>query len=321
MATKLTDVAKLAGVSPTTVSRVINKKGYLSEKTIKNVQQAMKTLGYKPNSLARGLQGKSAQLIGVIFPSIKNIFFAELIDALEKELFIHGYKTIVCNSENDLHKEREYLEMLSANQVDGIISSSHNIGVIDYSRIDAPIISFDRNLSKDICVVSSDNFSGGQLAAQALRATHCQKPMIITGNDDSNSPTSNRQKGFSSVFPSAPIIRLSSSYSPTRKEMEIKNILTSLSPDGVFTTDDLTALLVLKIADELGINVPQDMKLIGYDGTQFVENFMPHLTTIKQPINEIAKLMVELLLQKINGETLPQNYYQLPVKLLPGRTI
>ena len=123
MVAKLTDVAELAGVSPTTVSRVINNKGYLSEKTKQKVQEAMRTLGYKPNNLARGLQGKSAQLIGLIFPNISNIFYSELIEYLEIELFKHGYKTIICNSENDPAKEREYIEMLEANQVDGIISS------------------------------------------------------------------------------------------------------------------------------------------------------------------------------------------------------
>lgn len=86
MVAKLTDVAALAGVSPTTVSRVINKKGYLSQKTIDKVNQAMRELGYRPNNLARSLQGKSAKLIGLIFPNISNVFYAEMIECLEKEL-------------------------------------------------------------------------------------------------------------------------------------------------------------------------------------------------------------------------------------------
>ena len=153
MVAKLTDVAKIAGVSPTTVSRVINKKGYLSEKTITKVNEAMRELGYKPNNLARSLQGKSAKLIGLIFPNISHIFYAELIDKLEHELFKRGYKTIICNSEHNSSKEKEYLEMLEANQVDGIISGSHNLGISDYDRVTAPIISFDRNLSPSIPVV------------------------------------------------------------------------------------------------------------------------------------------------------------------------
>ena len=91
-------------------------------------------MGYKPNTIARSLQGKSAKLIGLIFPKISHIFYAELIDKLEEELFKHGYKTIICNSEHDSEKEREYIEMLEANQVDGIISGSHNLGIEDYNR-------------------------------------------------------------------------------------------------------------------------------------------------------------------------------------------
>lgn len=321
MVAKLTDVAKLAGVSPTTVSRVINKKGYLSDKTINRVNEAMRELGYKPNNLARGLQGKSAKLIGLIFPNISHIFYAELIDKLEHELFKQGYKTIICNSEHDSDKEREYIEMLEANQVDGIISGSHNLGIEDYNRVTAPIISFDRNLSPDIPVVSSDNYAGGVLAAETLVKTGAQKIIMITGNDNSNSPTGLRHAGFASVLPDAPIINVSSDFSPVRKEMEIKQILTKTQPDAIFASDDLTAILVMKVAQELKLDLPRDLKVIGYDGTYFVENYYPQLTTIKQPMEDIAKLSVDLLLKKIKKEEVAATGYFLPVSLLPGRSI
>lgn len=321
MVAKLTDVAKLAGVSPTTVSRVINKKGYLSEKTIQKVNDAMRELGYKPNNLARSLQGKSAKLIGLIFPNIRHVFYAELIDKLEHELFKKGYKTIICNSEHDSEKEREYIEMLEANQVDGIISGSHNLGIEDYNRVTAPIISFDRNLSPDIPVVSSDNYGGGVLAAQTLVKTGAKDIIMITGNDNSNSPTGLRHAGFASILPDAPIINVSSDFSPVRKEMEIKNILTQQKPDAIFASDDLTAILIINIANELGISVPDQLKVIGYDGTYFIENYYPQLTTVKQPLEEIAFLCVELLLQKIEGKKVATTGYFLPVNLLPGKSI
>lgn len=321
MVAKLTDVAKLAGVSPTTVSRVINKKGYLSEKTIQKVNDAMRELGYKPNNLARSLQGKSAKLIGLIFPNIRHVFYAELIDKLEHELFKKGYKTIICNSEHDSEKEREYIEMLEANQVDGIISGSHNLGIEDYNRVTAPIISFDRNLSPDIPVVSSDNYGGGVLVAQTLVKTGAKDIIMITGNDNSNSPTGLRHAGFASILPDAPIINVSSDFSPVRKEMEIKNILTQQKPDAIFASDDLTAILIINIAKELGISVPDQLKVIGYDGTYFIENYYPQLTTVKQPLEEIAFLCVELLLQKIEGKKVATTGYFLPVTLLPGKII
>lgn len=321
MVAKLTDVANLAKVSPTTVSRVINKKGYLSSKTIQRVENAMRELGYKPNNVARSLQGKSAKLIGLIFPNISHIFYAELIDELEHELFKQGYKTIICNSEHDSEKEREYIEMLEANQVDGIISGSHNLGIEDYNRVAAPIIAFDRNLSPDIPVVSSDNYAGGVLAAEHLVKSGAKKIIMLTGNDDSNSPTGLRHAGFASVLPNAPIINVSSDFSPIRKEMEIKQILTKQKPDAIFSSDDLTAILVMKIAKEIGLAIPQELKIVGYDGTYFIENYYPQLATIKQPIKDIAKLSVELLLQKIAGKEVPTTGYFLPISFLPGKSL
>lgn len=320
MVAKLTDVAALAGVSPTTVSRVINKKGYLSEKTIQKVHTAMRELNYKPNNLARSLQGKSAKLIGLIFPKISNVFYAELIEYLEIELFKQGYKVIICNSQHDPEKEREYLEMLAANQVDGIISSSHNLGIDDYQRVEAPIVSFDRNLAPDITVISSDNFAGGITAATTLKRANCQNIIMISGKDDSESPTGLRRQGFQTILPDAPVLHVPSDYSPIRKEMEIKNILVNQKPDGIFISDDLTAILTGKIAHELGLKIPADLKVIGYDGSHFIETYHPHLTTIKQPIKEIAELLVDVLLKKINGEQTNREYI-LPISLLTGKSV
>ncbi|EHI70859.1 LacI family DNA-binding transcriptional regulator [Streptococcus ictaluri] len=321
MVAKLTDVAALAGVSPTTVSRVINKKGYLSQKTVDKVTKAMRDLGYKPNNLARSLQGKSAQLIGLIFPNISNVFYAELIEHLEIELFNHGYKSIICNSENKPEKERDYLEMLAANQVDGIISSSHNLGINDYERVEAPIVAFDRNLAPNIPIVSSDNFEGGRLAAKTLQKHGCQSILMITGNDHSDSPTGLRQLGFNyQLQKKADIVKLPKELSTIRREIEIKSILATQNPDGIFASDDLTAILIMKIAKDMQLRIPEDLKIIGYDGTTFTENYFPQLTTIKQPIDEIAKLCVEVLLKKINGQKTSKDYI-LPIRLLPGSSL
>ena len=110
MRPKLTDVAKKAGVSVTTVSRVINDYGYISQKTRDKVFSAMEELNYQPNSLARSLHGKSTNLVGLIFPAITNPFFAELVEQIEQKLFSEGYKVILCNAGSDKEKEREYLK-------------------------------------------------------------------------------------------------------------------------------------------------------------------------------------------------------------------
>ncbi len=324
MVAKLTDVAALAGVSPTTVSRVINKKGYLSQKTIDKVQAAMRELGYQPNSLARSLQGKSSRLVGLIFPNTSNIFYAELIEYLERALFKKGYKVILCNSEDDPQKEQEYLDMLGANQVTGIISSSHNLGIEAYERVEAPIVAFDRNLAPHIPIISSDNFEGGKLAAMTLQKNGCQHIVMLTGNDNSDSPTGLRQLGFlyqtKGASQTVEVVKVPNNLSPMRREMAIRSILASHEPDGVFASDDLTAILTMKIAQQLGRKVPEDLKIIGYDGTSFVETYYPQLATIKQPLKEIADLCVDVLLAEIHHEKTNRDYV-LPISLIPGGSL
>ncbi|MFS0934661.1 LacI family DNA-binding transcriptional regulator [Enterococcus casseliflavus] len=326
MATKLTDVAKLAGVSATTVSRVINNYGHLSQKTIDKVHAAMRELNYQPNSLARSLQGKKSQMIGVIFPSVRNPFFGELIERIEKHLFNRNYKMILCNSENDPVKEKEYLMMLGANQVDGIITGSHNLGIHEYEKLKAHIISFDRDFGKGIPIVASDNFSGGKIATQALIDSNAKEIGIITGSNESNSPTKLRLEGYLSALESKNleprVFEFKSNVSSTLKKMEIQRILRTETLDAVFCTDDLTALMVINAATEMGKKVPEDLKIVGYDGTFLIQQYSPNLSTILQPIDELATLLVELITRKIEEpEFVIEDKYILPVKLLHSETI
>lgn len=326
MAVKLTDVAKRAGVSPTTVSRVINNYGSLSQKTIDKVKLAMKELNYQPNSLARSLQGKNTQLIGLIFPTVAHPFFGELVAKLETALFQKGYRTILCDSAEDPEKEREYLNMLAANKVDGIIAGAHNLGIKEYEELELPIISFDRYLADGIPIVGSDNFHGGYLAAQHLHQRGASAPVILSGSVTSDSPTDRRGDGFTAYLKEYdietklfPIDTLGAS--PAINAVLIKQLLANEDFDGIFCTDDLTALLVWNQAQELGIKIPEELRLIGYDGTALIRNYLPQLTTIAQPISDQATLLVDLLLQRINEpEKMLQPNYLLPVHLIQGKT-
>ncbi|TLQ51403.1 LacI family transcriptional regulator [Lacticaseibacillus casei] len=325
MTVKLEDVAKLAGVSPTTVSRVINNYGAISDKTKKAVHAAMNQLNYRPNTLARSLQGKSPHLIGLIFYDVSHPFFGELVSRIENLLFERGYKAILCNSANDPKKEREYLRLLAANQVDGIIAGAHNENIPEYKAYGLPIVSFDRNLAPTISIVSSDNAQGGRLAASVLSANGVQAPLIITGKELPNSPTNARSQGFHDYFAahgieSATMVIPFETAAAIRRT-EIQRLLTKGQYDGIFCTDDLTAMQVHQQALTMGIRVPDDLKLIGYDGTRFIQNYYPALTTIVQPLDDIAKLLIDLLLKRINDHKadLDPNYL-LPVSLHQGIT-
>lgn len=326
MTAKLTDVAKKAGVSATTVSRVINNHGYLSQKTKSKVFQAMKELNYQPNSLARSLQGKKIKLVGLIFPNIINPFFAELVQDIETALFAAGYKTILCNAGRNKEKEREYLRMLLANQVDGIIAGAHNLGIAEYQQLGLPIVSFDRKLSDQVPIVSPDNYQGIKLAIDDLLHAGASHIYFLGNKQVKGNPTDQRLKAYRDTmhelgFPPK-IYSVAFSDSILLKKMTIHRLLTTQKPDGVVCTDDLTALLVLQEARHLQIKVPDQIKVIGFDGTQAIQNYHPELSTIVQPIGDIAALLVKLLLQRINHPqaAVKQMYYQLPVKLLHRQT-
>lgn len=181
MKPKISDVAKAAGVSPTTVSRVLNDRGYISEETRTNVYQAMEKLNYLPNDLARSLFSKRSNLIGLIVPTTSNPFYGELTARIEHHCAEAGLKILLCNSLYNVEKEEKYWEMLRRNQVDGVIVCTYNRGLIDYDTHHLPTVAFDHYLSSNIPVVSSDNFKGGELATRHLIAEGCKTIVHING--------------------------------------------------------------------------------------------------------------------------------------------
>lgn len=323
---KLTDVAKKANCSPTTVSRVINNYGYISEKTRQKVYQAMKDLNYQPNTAARSLQGKKTQLVGVIFPDITHPFFGELVSKIEDELFQAGYKMILCNAGKNKEKEKTYLRMLMANKVDGIIAGAHNLGIEEYKKTGLPIVSFDRKLSPNIPIVTSDNFHGGELATKDLYQNGASKIYFVGNPISDGHPTDRRLKGYQKAMNDLHlpqhIYPVTFGDTPALKEMAIEKLLKTHQVDGIVAGDDLTALLIVKMAEKLKIPIPQKLKVIGFDGTNFIQTYYPNLSTIVQPISDIAQVLVKLLEERIKNPDLQiyNSPYILPVKLLKSTT-
>ncbi|MBT8915533.1 LacI family DNA-binding transcriptional regulator [Lactobacillus delbrueckii subsp. bulgaricus] len=277
---------------------------------------AMRELNYQPNTLVRSLQGKQTKMIGVIMPSITNPFFAELVAAIEDKLEADGYKMLLCDAGQDSDKERRYLRMLEANQVDGIIAGSHNnLGIEEYQRYGLPI-------------VTSDNYQGGCLATQALVDAGCGHVYFVGNPVKTGNPTSRRFDGYADTVAAAGLTvhtaRSAFYESPAAKARELRELLTSgRKIDGVFCSDDLTAILLLKEARKLGIRVPEDLKIVGFDGTQLVQNYVPELATVVQPVPDLAGTLVKLLYERIADpeKKLAQNSYLLPVKLLRKQTV
>ncbi|MDO4680587.1 MAG: LacI family DNA-binding transcriptional regulator [Aerococcus sp.] len=316
---KLEDVAKLAHVSKTTVSRVLNQRGYLSEKTIARVYEAMRELNYHPNAVARQLYKKHTNLIGLLFPTIANPFFGELTEALEKKLYDQGYKVIIGNSMNNPQKEAHYLNQLLTKQVDGLIVGTHNQGIQEYHYENLPIVAIDRNMNEDIPVIESDNYHGGEIATERLIASGATHILHTNGPVDLETPAKRRREAYEVTMkkhhltPITVTLDFNISYAEKRA-IFMKMFQDYPEMEAVFASNDVDAALIMDIAAEKGLRIPDDLKVIGYDGTQIVQNLLPTLTTIVQPIDALAQTAVNVLKQRLNGDETDSEYL-LPISL------
>lgn len=322
---KLEDVAKLANVSKTTVSRVLNHRGYLSEQTINKVHQAMATLNYRPNVIAQQLYKNQTNLIGILLPTVANPFFGELSVALERRLYQQHYKVLIGNSMNDSDKEQDYLEQLLNKQIDGLIVGTHNRGIREYQEMNLPVVAIDRMVNTDIPIVAADNYAGGKLATELLLKGGATKIIHVNGPKKLAVAAHRRREAYEDVMwlhGLTPITyEIDFNIAESDKKAQLQQIFSDY-PDveGIFSSNDTDAALLLQIAAEMGRRVPDDFRLIGFDGTQIVRELLPQLTTIIQPIDEIATQAVSTLQRRIKGEQTDHEII-LPVKLWPGATI
>lgn len=324
MKPKLEDVAKLAKVSKTTVSRVLNKRGYLSQETIDKVHAAMEQLNYQPNVVARQLYKKQTNIIGLLFPTVANPFFGELIEALEKKLYQEGFKVLIGNSMNDPEKETDYLNQLLSEQVDGLIVGTHNQGIKEYKYANLPIVAIDRIMNEDIPVIESDNYAGGALATTRLINMGAKKIVHTNGPINLETPAKRRRIAYEETMRANqldPITFTLDFNIPYDEKKRLFYELFETYPDveAIFASNDVDAALILQVAQELKRRVPEDLLVIGYDGTTITRSILPNLTTIIQPIDDIATTAIQVLKQRLKKEATDTEYI-LPISLWEGTT-
>ncbi|MFC5467362.1 LacI family DNA-binding transcriptional regulator [Cohnella suwonensis] len=318
------DVALKAGLSVTTVSRVLNNRGYISEATRKKVFETMDMLNYQPNEIARSLLRKQSNIIGLIIPNVSHPFFGELANHVEYYAYRSGCKVLLCNSRLDPVKEKEYIEMLKRNRVDGIIMGSHTLEVEDYRNLNYPIVTIDRRIDA-IPFVASDNESGGEMAARLLIDKGCRKIAHFCGNLHLDMLSNLRTTAFERVVRAEGVEFLTLQtnmdvFDQQEYERLMAELFTQHSDiDGVFATSDIIASFVIKWCRKLGKEIPRQMRIVGYDDVSAASWVSPALTTIKQPIEDMGRLAVELIRKQMDGETIGREYV-LPVKLVERET-
>lgn len=191
----IVDVAEYAGVSVATVSRMMNSPDVVSEKTKKKIHKAMQELHYQPNAMARALQQKKSNIIGLVLPYINYAFFSELTDAVEESCHEHGYKLMLCKSGEHQEREQEMFSILQANKVDGILVCSR-FGEADvFKNYEFPVVSIEREI-EGITSIMADDYAGGRMAARELTTCGSKHPLIIGSRVPEYLPGTDRIRGF-----------------------------------------------------------------------------------------------------------------------------
>lgn len=321
----LKDVARETGLTVSTVSRVLNNRGYISEETRKNVYDAMKKLNYQPNELARSLSKKTTNTIGVIVPHIKHPYFAELISRIEWAASKKDYKILLFNSQDKDEKEMKILEMCKSNRVAGVILCSGSVTMDYFAGLDVPLITIERNLENGTATVECDNEKGGRIAAKYLIDKGCKNLVQISGVLGNQMPADAREIGFVDVC-KAENIRHQVYYTDEKQynagvyHEAVERILRENPEiDGIFASSDLIAAQTIQVCAKLNIKIPEQVQLIGFDDVMISALTSPAITTIHQPIKEMADAAVFLLVQAVNKKMVPSRTI-LPVTLIERET-
>lgn len=320
------DVAKKAGVGIATVSRVINNSGYVKKETREKVERVIKETGYFSNEIARSMTLQKNNIVAFVLPDCIHLFFGELLYHVEQELYKIGYKLMVCNSSEQLDKEIVYIDMLKKNRVDAIILLTNN-DVEPYLNKSFPLVSFDRRF-EDVPFVASDNYLGGVLAAQHLIQRGCKNFMFIGDdaqgdNTSVNTEVSKRRIGYLEELKRHGIDNVVNVEYPLGNYLYIPDTIHQIiknhpEVDGIFTISDAVAAEVIRKIEMNGRRVPEDIKIVGYDGGRSYFNLGKRITSISQSPILIAEALVTII----------QDYYQdrvvsskiTPVQLNIGET-
>ncbi|SDY05099.1 LacI family transcriptional regulator, sucrose operon repressor [Evansella caseinilytica] len=323
------DVAKKAGVSISTVSRVLNNRGYIGKETRRKVEKAMAEINYSPNQIARALQKSQSYILGMIVPDSNHPFFSELIKHVEVFANEQNYKVVICNSLDQPDKEANYINMLRENRVDGIIMCSHTLDVEEYKSVLFPIVTFDRILSNQVPYVASDNYRGGEIATEHLIQAGCKRLLHISGPLKLDLLANRRADAFRLTCMRHHLHHdiiegtndnLTFEYFRHFIANEVADRLQSY--DGVFCSNDMVAYALYLYAAANGINVPERLKIVGYDYHSFTRMLKtPRLTTISQSAKRLGKVLSSTIIhviEKKDEDTI--NNTIVDVELVKGET-
>jgi DNA-binding LacI/PurR family transcriptional regulator len=305
------DVAKEAGVSIATVSKIINGKGNISTKTRKHVLQVMKKLNYRPSLVASALTGKGTRTIGLLIPDLANPFFAEIARSVEDRGQELGFSVIMCSIENNDEKAERYISTLRQKSVDGLIigtgvGKEEILNQLLEEQIPLALIARDMP-SLAVETVLVDDFIGGYLATRHLLDLGHTRIAILAENLKVVS-SRERVRGYKHALKEAGLafqdefLKIGDFKVEDGREKAREWLTLEQPPTAIFACNDLLAIGVIQAAKELGFHVPRDLSVVGFDNTILATITDPPLTTVAQPIEQMGRQVVDCLVQEVMNE-------------------
>lgn len=302
------EIARLAEVSPATVSRVINGTAKVDDAKRKRVLEAIDKTGFQPNELARALFKQSSRIIGLILPDIVNPFFSELAKVIEEHAHSEGYNILLCNSNNQADKEEQNINLLVRMKADGIILITNNdkTGRM-IADCNLPVVVVDRHVKNggEIAHIESDHYDGGRQAARFLVDKGCRNIICMRGPQAFTSGRL-RYKGYQDVCRENGIEPgfVDTEYNFESGTLAAEEMVRKFPfMDGVVAANDMVALSAYKVLTASGCRIPEDVKIVGFDDIGFSKLVTPAFTTIRQPIREMGARAVDIICDSIKGKS------------------
>lgn len=308
------DIAEMAGVSKSTVSRVINNTKPVSAEIRKRVEKVIEETNYKPSSVARSLAKKETHIIGLIIPDLANDFYTELVRGISEAAHEHGYNVFLCNTFRDHELELDFLEILKEKEVDAIIFTTFHITeeqkefMRTYKK---PIVTVNREFDDEslplIPNIDIDNYKASYEAVEYLINTGHKRIGIIRASEEDKTCI-DRLEAYQKALHDHGLectsdLIIGKDFHFTSAYDEMYNILNSKErPDAMFCISDELACAAIKACLDFGLRVPEDISIIGFDDIPLAKRYNPEITTVRQPIFDMGKVAMETVYDMITNK-------------------
>jgi len=322
----ITDVAKLAGVSPVTVSRVINDAPLVNLKTRARVEQAIRELGYVPNVAAASLRSKRTRSLALILPDVTNTFWTTVARGVEDTAQSRGYSVFLCNTDEDLTKQARYLEFVASQRVDGVVIAPCGRDAGNLARLrdrDIPTVIVDRCIDGwETDTVLGDSLSGAHALVKHLIGLGHRRIAIISGPHNT-STAEDRVTGYcialseAGIAPDPRLIQRGEYRTASGEELAYQLLDEQPRPTAIFAANNAISMGVIDAAAKRGLRIPQDLALVCFDDLPSISHLFPFLTVVVQPVYEMGVNAAQLLLSRLDAAApLDPRHIILPTRMI-----